>query len=286
MKNLKLKIMIPAAVLLLASSYSCKKFLDSPAIGSLTPEVIATRTGVDGVLIGAYSLADGVYDGQQGSPWETGTDNWIYGSVVAGEAFKGSNPGDQPAAANLEAFNATGSNDYLDHKWRVCYAGVQRANDVLRLIPTVKDGSVTDDQIKQYVAEAKFLRGYYHLEAAKLWKNVPYVDETITYAANNYDVENTGPIWDKIAADFAAAAADLPETQPQIGRANKWAALAFEAKALMYDHKYPEAFTILKDVIANGKTSSGAAYALGKYANNFNPSTKMAPKAYLLYKHL
>lgn len=266
--------MIPAAVLLLASSYSCKKFLDSPANGALTPEVIATRTGLDGVLIGAYALVDGVYAEQQGSPWETGTDNWIYGSVVAGDAFKGSNPGDQPDAANLEAFNATGANSYLDDKWRVCYAGVQRANDVLRLLPTVKDGSVSADQAKQFIAEARFLRGFFHLEAAKLWKNVPYVDETITYAANNYDVPNPGPIWDKIEADFTAAAADLPDTQPQKGRANKWAALAFEAKTLMFDHKYPAAFTILDNVIKNGKTSSGAKYALGPYANNFNPSTK------------
>ncbi|MET3980730.1 hypothetical protein ABIB62_003333 [Mucilaginibacter sp. UYP25] len=278
MKNSKLKIMIPAAILLLASSYSCKKFLDQPAIGALTPEVIATRTGVDGVLIGAYSLVDGVYSTQKGSPWETGTDNWIYGSVVAGEAFKGSNPGDQPGAANLEAFSATGANDYLDDKWRVCYAGVQRANDVLRLLPTVKDGSITPAQTKQYIAEAKFLRGFYHLEAAKLWKNVPYADETITYDAGNFNLPNDGPIWDKIAADFAAAAVDLPETQPQIGRANKWAALAFQAKTLMFDHKYPAAFDILKTVISSGKTSSGAAYALGAYANNFNPSTKNGPE--------
>ncbi|WP_454801930.1 RagB/SusD family nutrient uptake outer membrane protein [Mucilaginibacter phyllosphaerae] len=278
MKNLKLKLMVPAAVLLLASSYSCKNYLDQSPIGALTPEVVATRSGVDGVLIGAYALVDGVYDGQRGDPWLSGTDNWIYGSVVGGDAFKGSNPGDQPAAANLEAFNATGSNDYLDAKWRVCYAGVQRANDVLRILPTVKDGSISEDQQKQFIAEARFLRGYYHLEAAKLWKNVPYVDETVTYAANNFDVPNDGPIWDKIEADFKAAADVLPETQPQIGRANKWAALSFQAKTLMFDHKYGDAYTILENVIANGKTSSGAKYDLVPYANNFNPSTKNGPE--------
>ena len=282
MKNFKLKVLIPATLILLGGSYSCKKYLDQAPIGSLIPEVLATRAGVDGVLIGAYSVVDGVFDGQTGSPWETGTDNWVYGSVVAGDAFKGSNPGDQPAAANLEAFSATGANDYLDHKWRVCYAGVQRANDVLRLLPQVKDGSITAEQQTQYIAEARFLRGFFHLEAAKLWKNVPYVDETITYTAQNYNIPNDGPIWDKIVADFAAAAADLPATQPQIGRANKWAALAFQAKTLMFDHKYADAYKILTDpatgVIPNGKTSSGAPYTLGKYANNFNPSTKNGPE--------
>ncbi|AMR33758.1 hypothetical protein A0256_21135 [Mucilaginibacter sp. PAMC 26640] len=277
-KSLKIKVLIPAALLMLGSTYSCKKYLEQAPIGSLIPEVVATRTGVDGLLIGAYSLVDGVFDGQAGSPWETGTDNWVYGSVVAGDAFKGSNPGDQPAAANLEAFSATGANDYLDHKWRICYAGVQRANDVLRLLPTVKDGSVSADQEKQYIAEARFLRAFYHLEAAKIWKNVPYVDETITYAAGNYNVPNSGPIWDKIEADFAAAAAVLPNSQPQVGRANKWAALAFEAKTMMFEHKYPDALKILTDVIANGVTASGAKYALGAYANNFNPSTKNGPE--------
>ncbi|GGH02412.1 RagB/SusD family nutrient uptake outer membrane protein [Mucilaginibacter phyllosphaerae] len=274
MKNLKLKIIIPAAVVLLASSYSCKNYLDQPPVGALSPEAVATRTGVDAVLIGAYSVVDGVYDGQKGDPWRSGTDNWIYGSVVGGDAFKGSNPGDQPDAATLEAFNSTGSNEYLDSKWRVCYAGVQRANDVLRILPTVKDGSITDDQQKQFVAEARFLRGFFHFEAAKLWKNVPYADETVTYLANNYNLANPGPIWDKIEADFKAAADALPETQPQIGRANKWAALSFLSKTLMYDHKYADAYTILKDIIANGKTSSGAKYQLVNYANNFNPSTK------------
>ncbi|GAB2692874.1 RagB/SusD family nutrient uptake outer membrane protein [Mucilaginibacter koreensis] len=274
MKNLKIKMLIPATLALFASTYSCKNYLNQPAIGSLTPDVVATRTGVDGVLIGAYSVVDGVYDGQRGDPWLTGTDNWIYGSVVAGDAFKGSNPGDQPAAANLEAFSASGSNDYLDAKWRVCYAGVQRANDVLRVLSTVTDGSITDDQKKQFIAEARFLRGFFHLEAAKLWKNVPYVDETVTYAADNFDVGNDGPIWDKIEADFTAAAADLPETQPQIGRANKWAANAFLAKTLMFDHKYPQALTLLKTVIANGKTSSGAAYNLVPYGDNFNALKK------------
>src|SRR6478735_8630201 len=100
-KSLKLKVLIPATLVLLGGSYSCKKYLDQAPISALIPEVIATRTGVDGILIGAYSLVDGVFQGQAGSPWETGTDNWVYGSVVAGDAFKGSNPGDQPAAANL-----------------------------------------------------------------------------------------------------------------------------------------------------------------------------------------
>jgi hypothetical protein len=79
-----------------------------------------------------------------------------------------------------------GVNDYLDPKWRMNFAGVQRANDVIREIPLVKDGSLSADNIAQATAEARFLRGFYHFELAKLWRNVPYADETITYDAGNY----------------------------------------------------------------------------------------------------
>jgi hypothetical protein len=275
MKKLNSKLIIPATVAVLALGFSCKNYLDKPPTGKLNSIVLANKAGVDGLLIGAYALVDGVYNGQPGgTPWETGTDNWIYGSVAGGDAHKGSTPGDQPDAASIEVFTATGNNGYLDPKWRVMFAGVQRANDVIREIALVKDGSVTADYAKEVTAESKFLRGFFHMELAKLWRNVPYADETITYDNGNYNIGNPGPIWDKIAADFAAAAAGLPDVQAQKGRANKWAALAFQAKALMFDHKYGTALPILKDIIANGKTSSGVKYALGHYEDNFNPATK------------
>ncbi|MDB5288604.1 MAG: RagB/SusD family nutrient uptake outer membrane protein [Mucilaginibacter sp.] len=278
MKKLNYKLIIVGSVATLAFSMSCKKFLDKTPTGSLNTVVLANKAGVDGLLIGAYALVDGVYNNQKGSPWTTGTDNWIYGSVGADDAHKGSTPGDQPSAADIEARTMGSVNDYLDPKWRMNFAGIQRANDVIREIPLVKDGSLTADNIAQATAEARFLRGFYHFELAKLWRNVPYADETVTYDNGNYKIGNPGPIWDKITADFAAAAAVLPATQPQVGRANKWAAKAFQAKALMYDHKYTEALAILNDVIANGVTAGGAKYALGKYSNNFNPSTKNGPE--------
>jgi hypothetical protein len=278
MKKINLKLLIPAAIGLIALSYSCKKFLDQPPVSSLTPEVVATKAGVDGILIGAYALVDGVYNGQEGSPWTTGTDNWIYGSVAADDAHKGSTPGDQPGAAAIEAYQAGGTNDYLDPKWRMCYAGVQRANDVLRTLASVTDGSTSAAYSKEVIAESRFLRGFYHLEAAKLWKNVPYIDEKVTYVAGNFIVPNPGTIWDKIEADFAAAAADLPSDQGQLGRANVWAAKAFLAKTYMFDHKYAEAKTLLTDIIANGKNTQGVKFVLEPYANNFNPSTKNGPE--------
>ena len=106
----------------------------------------------------------------------------------------------------------------------------------------------------------------------------PFVDETITYANNNYNVpNNTGgtyiEIWPRIESDLEYAMANLPTTQPNAGQANKYAAEAFLAKAYMYQGKYNSALTLLNDLITNGVTAKGVAYALqANYAQNFNPN--------------
>ncbi len=280
MKSSLYKIIIPGTLALLSVSYSCKNFLDKPSTGTLQPALLANKAGVEGLLIGAYSLLDGVYKNQPVDAWETSVDNWSFGGIASDDAYKGSNPTDQPNAAEIMTHTTSVINEYVANKWANVYNGVQRANDVLREIPLVTDGSILPDYQKQLIGEARFLRGVYHMEAAKIWRKVPYVDETVTYTGNNFNVGNPGPIWDKIEADLVAAVASLPTTQTaQIGRVNKYAAEAFLAKAYMFDHKYDLAKAALADVIANGVTSGGTKYALEPFANNFNPSTKNGPES-------
>src|SRR5690242_12640017 len=65
---------------------------------------------------------------------------------------------------------------------------------------------------------------------------------------------------------------NLPATQPQVGRANKWAAQAFLAKCYMYEKKYSQAKPLLDELISSGTTSDGVKYDLINYGSNFNPA--------------
>jgi hypothetical protein len=287
MKNLNYKAITLAFLVFLTASYSCKKVLDKSPAGVLVGSTLATKAGVDGLLIGAYSILDGYYQGQPQTAWGSGISNWVYGGVSADDAYKGSTTDDQtPDLPPLEKHVGLSSNNsYLESKWQVNYAGIQRANNVIQEVPLVTDGSEAGAVGQQAIAEARFLRGVYHFELAKVFQNVPYVDETITYAAGNYNVGNPGPIWDKIEADFAFAMTLLPKTQPQVGRANYYAAEAFLAKAYMYDnlaggkHSYAKAIPLLTDLINNGVTAGGTKYALEPFANNFNAQTKNGPES-------
>ena len=100
-----------------------------------------------------------------------------------------------------------------------------------------------------------------------MWNNFPYADENVSYANGNLNVPNYAGgayinIWPQIEADFKYAVDNLPGTQPNIGRVNKWAAMAFLAKTYMYENNYTAAKPLLDQIIASGTTSNGTKYAL------------------------
>src|SRR5476651_1476225 len=97
---------------LVALNYSCKKsYLETPQVGTLSPELLQTKAGVDGLLIGAYSALRAIEaDGQAfggGDSWQASPDNWIYGGVAGGDAHKGSNSGDQSPIESIASFFPT-----------------------------------------------------------------------------------------------------------------------------------------------------------------------------------
>src|SRR5579863_8976500 len=280
MKRSVLQLIVLGSLVFLTLSYSCKKYLNQPLVNALSPAVLATRAGVDGLLIGAYASLEMNASVTTGETWGASPSNWHFGGIASDDANKGSNATDQGPAASIMNHEVDDSNGYVNDKWSIIYDGIQRANDVLREIPLVKDGSLTAAYAAEVSGEARFIRGVFELEASKIFRNVPYVDETVTYSAGNYNIGNPGPIWDKAEADFTAAFGALPATQSQLGRANKYAAEVFLGKVLMYDHKYAAAKTALADVIANGVTDQGVKFALNaNFNNNFDAAMKNGPEA-------
>ncbi len=284
MKKL-LKWMIPIMVLLAVFIYACSNKLNLLPQGSLLASNVNNNSGVQGLLIGAYALLSGENVPGQNLGNGSGASNYVYGSECADDSYKGSSPGDQPDVIPLMTWSLAqaGTSSYLDEKWVVLYSGVQRANDVIRTVrlsPTISAADTTE-----YIAEARFLRAFYHLEGKKIFNNFPYVDESISYSAGNLDVPNNVngayiSIWPQIEADFSYAMNNLPGTQPNLGRANKWAAMAFLAKTYMYEHNYTAAKPLLDQVIAGGTTPKGTPYSLNPiYESNFNPAQKNSPES-------
>jgi hypothetical protein len=287
MEKLLKWILAVAAILLIIVIYACNKQLNLQPQGSLLASNVNNNSGVQGLLIGAYVLLSGENVPGQNLGNGSAASNYVYGSEAADDSYKGSTPSDQPDAIPLLTWSlaqATTST-YLDQRWVVLYTGIQRSNDVIRTLRLSTGISSADTT--EYVAEARFLRGFYHFEGKKAWNNFPYVDENISYVNGNLNVPNYDfttnkyiDIWPKIVEDLKYAVDNLPNTQPNIGRVNKWAAMAFLAKAYLYQHDYTDAKPLLDQVISSGTTSAGTPYALNAlFQSNFNPAQKNSPES-------
>lgn len=265
MKNVNVKIGVVFAIMLLLTNSCREDFLDVTPNGALDDKVLSTDKGVDALLISAYSMLDGV--ASNGFGWEAASSNWVYGSIRGLEANKGTDSGDQPDINPIQQYNETSTNPYLNVKWRSIYDGIARANAALTILAKADAAkAVTADQKKSFNAQARALRGYFHLEAFRMWgksdgSGIVYMTESTDYttAKNDTDVR---PL---ILADLKAGADDLNLNMGQIGRFNKTVAQVLYAKALMQlNRDYAGAKTILASVVgasvapAAGTSWSGA----------------------------
>ncbi|PJJ60973.1 RagB/SusD family nutrient uptake outer membrane protein [Hymenobacter chitinivorans] len=221
------------ALSLLGLTVSCndKEFLDVQPIGALSDEQLNTPANIEKQVIAAYSqLGNDVYR----APY---TSMWPYGNVRAGDAYKGGN-----GTADVDAFHFYETFSFnrvdvgnTDELWFLLYIGVSRCNDALRRLNAVDAAAMPTKAVRQ--GEVRFLRGHYYFLLKELFKRVPYLDETVPtdqYATVSNVALSNDELWTKIAGDFRFAVANLPDNQPEIGRANKSAAQAYLAKTLLY----------------------------------------------------
>ena len=237
---------LSASMLLVSCS---DDFTDINPVGALSDASLQNATGVDLLLVGAYSMLDGIRQGH-GDDWHVSADNWWF-DVLADDAHKGSTDGDQADLLALELYTWDTTNPYLINNWRAIFAGINRSNAVINLINTSEDPSLFTVEM----AQARFLRGHYNFELQKKWVNVPYISDE-NFAASEFNQPNSGPIWSEIEADFAYAAANLPTSRggeyAEPGRPIRSTAFAYHGKALLFQSKWSEALTSLENTINSG----------------------------------
>ena len=250
MKNLK--TLFVASFAIFALTVACDdEFLTKEPQASLSGPALSNAAGVEGKLISAYSTLSG-YGMDGGGTWYYSTWAWIFGSISSDDALKGTDAGDQPEHSFIETYDFNTFNVHNRDKWRSGYWGAARANDVIQSAEAAEGLSAT--RKAEIIGEAKFIRGWQHFEMQKMYRTPKYVGSE-NFSLDDLDaskVPNSGKIWAQIEQDFADAAAALPATQGQVGRASKWAAKAYLAKAKIYQSDWSGAEPILMDIINNG----------------------------------
>jgi tetratricopeptide (TPR) repeat protein len=258
LKTISKKRVIMSGLTALLLLYACQdSFLDVPVTGSLNQQLLSTPQGIEAALIATYSQVNGRAN-RMASP-----SNWVWGSIRGGEANKGTDPGDFSDINPIQRFEALPTQGVISDKYSGNYEGIARANNTIRLIALSPAESDALKAAKLNVeAQVKFLRAHFYFELKRAFNNTPYVDETVDYQHDIEKVKNDVDLWPKIEADMTFAYTNLPETQSQVGRVNKWAAAAYLAKIYMYQNKFTEAKALYDQIISSGKTSNGKTYNL------------------------
>ncbi|WP_339711930.1 RagB/SusD family nutrient uptake outer membrane protein [uncultured Kriegella sp.] len=231
MKSNKIYILGMIASFLLVSCG--EDFLEYEPEGVLSNENVATAENAESLVVAAYA---GITNDDMVGPL---THMWAFGSVRSDDAYKGGGGrGDVDIVDRYEQYNLTVADDPLDwfgpRTWTNYYKAISRANFALSVINEIPDGEYADKTLRQ--AELRFLRAHSHFILKLLFKKIPYITEELTQeeaAEVSNDIDNDA-LWNMIAEDFLFAYNNLPQSQDQVGRADKNAATAYLAKLRLY----------------------------------------------------
>jgi len=235
-----------AVIISFFTNNSCRKsFLDFPSSGELNEITLANETGINGLLVGAYSMLDGV--SKEIGSWQSASSNWLFGSIRGMEANKGTDAGDSGDYNGIQNFSESASNDYslisLNIKWMEVYEAVSRCNSAIIVInKALKQGTLSPSKAELLMKQARTLRGWYHFEAWRMWKMVPYVNEK----PDSVIISNKTDIRSKIIDDLTQGIT-LPDNMGAVGKFNGTVSKVLLAKALMQmNHDYAAALPLLE----------------------------------------
>ncbi|NEU70177.1 RagB/SusD family nutrient uptake outer membrane protein [Spirosoma agri] len=244
----KLTISLAIACLALFNT-GCEKILDEYPQSQVVPSYFNSSSGVLGGIAGVYNDIR--------SQW--GTEGFTIEMQVGTDEFlRGASAG---SSTSYDYNGLNGSN--FGSAWGTAFQDINTLNGVLQYGQTV---DLPDATRKQYLAQAKFLRGFWYFYLVQTWGDVPLNTTFITVPSQAASRQPVAQVYEQIIKDLTEAAADLPNTPtaPFLGKAaTKPVAQLLLAKAYLTRGwlnntaaDFTQAASICADIIAN-KSSYG-----------------------------
>lgn len=146
--------------------------------------------------------------------------------------------------------------------WQTFYDGIHRVNTFIRSVKGM-GGIITDEQINEYVAEAKFLRAMFYFSLTDLFGGVPYYDESTNVNEEFMNMKQPRSSLEEVRAhileDLDEAIKYLPveHAASEYGRATKGAAYALRGKVYLYDKEWQSAINDFEEIVYNKSNNYG-----------------------------
>lgn len=148
--------------------------------------------------------------------------------------------------------------------WQTFYDGIHRVNTFIRSVKGMR-GIITDEQINEYVAEAKFLRAMFYFSLTDLFGGVPYYDESTNVNEEFMNLKQPRSSLEEVRAhiledsDEAIKYLPVEHAASEYGRATKGAAYALRGKVHLYDKEWQSAINDFEEIVYNKSNNYGYA---------------------------
>jgi hypothetical protein len=234
-------------------------FLDNPPKGYSSADVFfTTEDAALKTVIGCYVPM---------------LDNWRYqqmrldiGNAITDDSNKGgSDIGDRKETLEIGIGKPLASNLRFSELWDHRYNAIARCNTALenldRETPFIQAGGayVSDEVKARYIAEVKFLRGFYYYDLVTVFGGVPIITKTLsTEDKNNLTRASIEEVKQQILEDVQACIDEpnMPTSKSlpkeEFGRVTKDIANAFKARVHLFFKEYEEAKDAAWEVIKTG----------------------------------
>ena len=130
----------------------------------------------------------------------------------------------------LRDFTFTNGNSQFTSYWWYYYHGISFANQVMTKVGAMTDAQIDAKDRTEIVAEARFMRAFYHMQLLLNWEKIVNRDVYITSSGELDKAMSERPdSWNFIVDDLQKAGADLPQKRPadNLGRATSGSAYAY-----------------------------------------------------------
>lgn len=246
-------------------TFSCEEQLEIDPEQSLSTDVaFADKLTARGSLLGVYSLSQDL-DVMGGMP-----------QVIAD--FQSDNVdfiGSFPTLQDINNYITLSDNTSIQVIWRDHYAAIVAANAVIANIPNVDDPAFSDEEKNQFVAEAKFMRGFLYFQLVNLFADpvqigggdnlgVPLVLEPFEGEVDFPERASVNAVHQQIQQDLNQAIASLPSSYSVSdggrGRATSGATKALLSRLHLYRGEWQQAAALAGEVINEPEYSLAANY--------------------------
>ena len=282
MKNYKYGILIIIATI---SSFftSCEEedLIKAPLDELNSANYWENETNADLALTAAYQRLNG-------GTWSHTEVNYVIENFRSDMTKAGADViANYPDQNAFSTYTVVDNNTRMLSYWNRSYDGINAANQVIHNVNLMTDEQIAADAKKRIIAQAKFIRGYFHFRLLMNWEQIVVFD----FLPSTSDelaqpLSSREEAWSAIEKDFSEAAADLPTTYDNAnrGRATRGAALAFLGKSHLNQLDWADAATSLKEVIDlniyNLVTDFSSLFDVSNEATNPNNTETLFDIAY------